>query len=369
MGRCRSGLRSSFCVSGAGFVAACLVVCLVVFQVIFGAGLVLAGDKFVDTFDRPDGLFLGEGWEAIPLRQPCVNWDEQAQKSPEVAKDIKKDHKLFSEISQEIEETAARAGGRTAKGMPGPQTAEISNGMLYLHYGDGQSPVVVQRVINKKIMRLSLDLTPLYAMGGEDDRAWMAVKIQYLDHEDRVLGEIRYYHYNAVLDEYANSDTVHSIRVKEVFSGDVRHVVVDAGAILKQRLPGVDARKIARTRLSLEVSSNLCGATVEGYVDNIAANLADAAGLMRFTREELNALVQMGMQLHARDPRQFSKSWIDALIQAFGREKIVAWLSEIPQEARTNPEKLISIVKDTYGFSGQQAFDTAFAIQYLLHAM
>ncbi|MBF0148302.1 MAG: hypothetical protein HQL84_18720 [Magnetococcales bacterium] len=331
----------------------------------------LAEQKLSDSFNRPDSTVLGEGWVAVPNQQSCIQLDEEAQefrKTPEGSKEPQKGHELFSEISREIEETTAKSRPpRTA--APGDPTAEISHGMLYLHYGNGQSPVMVQRLIDKKVMQLSLDLTPLYAMAGEDDRAWMAIKILYLDNTNHPLGEIRYYHYHSVLEENINSDTIHSILVKEPFDGELRHVVIDAGTILKQKLPGIDHRKIAQSRISLEISSTLCDATVEGYFDNVVAVLADGAGLLRFTKEELNQLVQSGIKLHAKDPVNFQKVWIDGLIKTFGREKIVAWLSEIPLEARTNPAKLLTMIKTTYGFSGQQAFDTAFVIQYLLQAM
>lgn len=357
--------RSALTRIGAGFARVCLIL------IFFIPGFLRAEEKFIENFDRPDGINLGEGWVTVPSQQSCINLDGPSQKTsvpPKGNKDIKAGHKLFSEISQEIEATVAKEGVRGPKGT-GPQLAEISHGMLYLHFGDGQRPVTVQRVIDKKVMRLSLDITPLYAMGGEDDRAWMLVRITYLDHENRPLGEIRYYHYNAVLDEYTHSSTIHSIMVKEDFDGELRHVSLDAGAILKSKLVGVDPKQIARTGLSLEVSSNICGATVEGYMDNISADLADAAGLLRFTREELKTLVEMGISLYTKDPSYFSKSWVDALIRTYGREKIVAWLSEIPKEMRTNPDKLLGMIRETYGFTGQFAFDTAFVIQYLLHAM
>ncbi|HAT50001.1 MAG: hypothetical protein HQL07_11405 [Nitrospirae bacterium] len=365
--------RSALIRTGAGLARVCLILFLLI------PGFLRAEEKFVENFDRPDGTDIGEGWTLVPDQHSCINLDGPSQKTPITPKDgkgIQEGHKLFAEISQEIEAAAGKAarggkgsGGSEGFGGSGPQLAEISNGMLYLHFDSGQRPVSVQRIIDKKIMRLSADITPLYAMGGEDDRAWMLVRITYLDHENRPLGEIRYYHYNAVLDEYVHSSTVHSVMVKENFDGELRHIFLDAGAILKSKLVGVDPNQIARTGLSFEVSSNVCGATVEGYVDNVSADLADAAGLRRFTKDELKALVLMGVKLHAQDPGYFSKSWVDAVIRIHGREKIVAWLSEIPQATRTNPDKLLGMIRETYGFTGQLAFDTAFIIQYLLHAM
>lgn len=347
-------------------VASGFLIVLLPFLVAFAAP-VLAEEKFEDGFDRPDSVVLGEGWLVIPDEQPCINLDEDAPKAEEP---VKKGHKPYAEISQGIEETVAKTQSRAAKPpIPGDQTAEINNGKLFLHFENGQHPVMVQRVFDKKVTRLSLDLTPLYAMGGVDDRAWMVVRIYYLDNEDRILGEIRYYHYNTMLDGNVNSDTIHSVVSKGSFEGEQHHVVLEAGQILERKLFGVNPGKIARSRISLEVFSNLCGAAVEGYVDNLSVILADGAGLMRFNKEEVKTLVEMGLAFHAKDPRSFAKSWIDALIKTFGREKIVAWLAKVPQDARSNPDKLIAMVNETYGLTGQAAFDTAFVIQYLLHAM
>ncbi|MBF0110416.1 MAG: hypothetical protein HQL76_14710 [Magnetococcales bacterium] len=330
----------------------------------------LAEEQWTDPFNRPDGVALGEGWMVVADDRACVPPDDDAP-SPEARdKEVAPGHKLYSEISREIEERTGKGGEHTPKVVtPGAASAEISHGMLYLHFAEGQNPVRVQRLFDKKLMRLTVDLTPLYAMAGEDDRAWMAIRIHYLDNENRLLGEIRHYHHHAILDDPTQGDTIHAIRVEEPFDGEMRHVVIDAGTILQKKLPGVDQRRIARTSVSLEISSRLCGATVEGYFDNLALVFVDGAGLLRFTREELKNLVQTGIALHAREANGFGKTWIEGVIKTFGREKIKAWLNDIPKEVRGNPDKLLSMIKTTYGFTGQEAFDTAFVIQYLLHAM
>lgn len=342
------------------------------FVVMFGlflpvfSDVAFAEEQFADDFNRPDGAVLGNGWEVVATQKSCVNVDEESQKSADADKERKKDNlKPSPGTSREVE------GRPQAKAEvpPGAPMAEISNNMLYLHYGNGQSPVVVQRLLDKKVTRLSMDLTPLYAMAGEDDRASMVAKMAYLDYGGQVLGEIQYHYYNVAAEVGTSSDTLHIIKEKGGFEGEVRHVVIDAGTILQQKLRGVDARKIARTQLSFAVSSGLCGATVEGYVDNVVATLADGVGLMRLTKEEIKALVDVGMHMHAKDSRDFAKTWVDALIKAYGREKVAGWLSDIPKSARSNPDKLLAIVKETYGLSGREAFETSFAIQYLLQAM
>ncbi|MBF0414818.1 MAG: hypothetical protein HQL79_03520 [Magnetococcales bacterium] len=327
------------------------------------SGVSFAEEKFADDFNRPEGAVLGNGWEVVPLQKTCTNVDEESQKSADTDKESKKEMK-----TREVEGAGQRPQAK-AEVPAGAAMAEISNSMLYLHYGNGQSPVMVQRLLDKKVTRLSMDLTPLYAMAGEDDRASMVARMAYLDYGGHVLGEIQYHYYNVAAEVGASSDTLHIIKEKGGFEGEMRHVSIDAGTILQQKLRGVDARKIARTQLSFAISSGLCGATVEGYVDNVVATLADGVGLMRLTKEEIKALVDVGMHLHAKESRDFAKTWVDALIKAYGREKVVGWLSEIPQSARTNPDKLLALVKDTYGLSGREAFETAFAIQYLLHAM
>ncbi len=349
--------RSALCCLGHRFV-----VVLGLFLPVF-SGVSFAEEKFADDFNRPEGAVLGNGWEVVPLQKTCTNVDEESQKSADTDKESKKEMK-----TREVEGAGQRPQAK-AEVPAGAAMAEISNSMLYLHYGNGQSPVMVQRLLDKKVTRLSMDLTPLYAMAGEDDRASMVARMAYLDYGGHVLGEIQYHYYNVAAEVGASSDTLHIIKEKGGFEGEMRHVSIDAGTILQQKLRGVDARKIARTQLSFAISSGLCGATVEGYVDNVVATLADGVGLMRLTKEEIKALVDVGMHLHAKESRDFAKTWVDALIKAYGREKVVGWLSEIPQSARTNPDKLLALVKDTYGLSGREAFETAFAIQYLLHAM
>ncbi|MBF0434217.1 MAG: hypothetical protein HQL77_02460 [Magnetococcales bacterium] len=349
--------RSVLCCLGHRFV-----VVLGLFLQVF-SGVSFAEEKFADDFNRPEGAVLGNGWEVVPLQKTCTNVDEESQKSADTDKESKKEMK-----AREGDGAGQRPQAK-AEVPAGAAMAEISNSMLYLHYGNGQSPVMVQRLLDKKVTRLSMDLTPLYAMAGEDDRASMVARMAYLDYGGHVLGEIQYHYYNVAAEVGASSDTLHIIKEKGGFEGEMRHVSIDAGTILQQKLRGVDARKIARTQLSFAISSGLCGATVEGYVDNVVATLADGVGLMRLNKEEIKALVDVGMHLHGKESRDFAKTWVDALIKAYGREKVVGWLSEIPQSARTNPDKLLALVKDTYGLSGREAFETAFAIQYLLHAM
>ncbi|MBF0422178.1 MAG: hypothetical protein HQL73_04225 [Magnetococcales bacterium] len=336
-----------------------------------------AEERFEETFNRADAPVVGNGWEVVTPPRACITVDEDSLKSGDPVKDsASRDGPGGGRDRKTGSVGAIRADGDAKAGLGEPKAynaaaapAEISNGMLYLHYGNGQSPTMVQRVFEKRVTRLTVDLTPMYSMAGEDDRAMMVVRLTYMDYEDHVLGEIRHDLYQVATDDAGQSDGVYVIKEKGEFDGEPRHIVIDAGAILQQKLRQVDSRKIARTRLSFEVSSSLCGAAVEGYVDNVVATLAEGAGLMRLTKAEIKALVEVGMHFHAKEAQGFGKVWMDASLKAYGREKIMAWLAEIPKTVRTDPDRLLALVKETYGLSGKEAFETAFAIQYLLQVM
>ena len=188
---------------------------------------------FEDAFNRPDSADPGNGWQTVPNPIPCKTTQQAAAKV--------QDRTFFPEERNKPSQpppTPDPVAPLPQAGPlpPGPATVQIREGTLFLSYNHGTAAHAVRRDINKKITRLVYDFTPLYAMGGLDDRAWLGVTLQYLDQENKLLGEIRNVHYNAVYDPFSNSDTIHSLIAKGPFDGGTRHAVVDADTILNQNL-------------------------------------------------------------------------------------------------------------------------------------
>ncbi len=283
---------------------------------------------YSEDFERNDSPLVGNGWREILSGGDCIAVDEAmspvdntklffAENDPMGKESV---NPLQRELAQEVVD--ARREKIKSTILP-ESTAEIQDGHLFLHFQENQASQIVQRDIDKRVTRLSFDFTPLYAMGGVDDRAWLGVRLYFLDHRERILGEIRYIHYNVFFDEYENSDTIHSIGSQGPFDGSVRHATIDAETILEKHLTGVEPERVAKTRLSIEISSNICGSTVEGYVDNIVAK--------------------------------------------FGRHKLSTWLNEIPREVASKPASLAKLMAELYALDGKNAFVVAYGVSILLY--
>ncbi len=326
-----------------------------------------ADTLFEDYFDRPNAREVGNGWQNLPVQRTCDSGDKVSAKI--------QNQTLFSDTrggdgQQGPNPTPPGEGQPRAFGLQPPldgPPVEIEDGMLVMRYQYGQENRVVFRDIDKKVVRLSFDFAPLYAMGGLDDRAWMGVKIFYFDAKGQVLGEIRHVYHNSVYEELANSDTLFSSTSHGPFDGSSRHAVLDVETILKDRLYGVEVDRIATTRILFEIASSLCEATVEGYVDNVVAVLADRAGLLSFTRAEIVDIVRTGAELFDNGRNAFPKNWIDAIHAKHGQQRLVAWLNRIPRQARDNPGELALLMHKLFNLSGKDAYATAFAVSMLLH--
>lgn len=338
------------------------------FAGVFNPSLVTADTLLEDSFDRGDGAIIGEGWSVILQPQTCISTSktlEPVQERTFFTKESKdlKNSPLYDEISQEIQQAIERQKDLESEELG----AEIRDGMLFLHFKKRRNARVVQKDVSKKLTRLVYDFMPLYAMGGMDDQAWMGVTIQYLDTKEQVLGEIRQFYYNSVYQEYANSDKIYSSISKGLFDGSSRHAVVEAKEILDEKLTAVDQDKIAKTRISFSASSTLCDASVEGYIDNMVAVLADRAGLLKLTREEMLDIVRQGILFFDKDRQGFPDNWIGAITASHGRERIKGWLDQIPLKSRSNPGELANMVVDLFGVSGEEAYVVGFSVSLLLH--
>ncbi|MBF0358800.1 MAG: hypothetical protein HQL70_09350 [Magnetococcales bacterium] len=333
-----------------------------------------AGERlFTEDFERPDSLFIGNNWREILSGGECSSADPTTG-------GVKSSGLLFDEgglkgskkrinnnpLQREIEQ--AEYDNRQDKSKISPEaTAELREGQLFLQFQENQASQMVQRDVNKRVTHLSYDFSPLYSMGGLDDRAWLGMRVYFLDHRDRILGEIRNFYFNVLFSDLENSDTIHTIVTQGQFDGSMRHTEIDAAKILKEHLTGVDQERIAKTRISLEISSNICGSTAEGYVDNIVLTLADASGLNRFNQEEILAIIQTGAKLFKSNRDEFPSNWIDSIVATYGRKKIAMWLNEIPRDVAARPAELAKLMGDLFQLDGKNAFVVSYGVSILLY--
>ncbi|MBF0446430.1 MAG: hypothetical protein HQL68_12670, partial [Magnetococcales bacterium] len=278
------------------------------------------------------------------------------------SKNISKGNPLQREIEQEIYDS------RLDRSTISPEaTAELQEGQVFLHFQENQPSQMVQKDIDKRVTRIAFDYTPLYAMGGIDDRAWLGMRIYFLDSRDHILGEIRSVYYNVIFSDLENSDTIYSVVSQGPFDGAMRHTEIDAEQLLKEKLTGIDPERVAKTRISLEISSNICGSTVEGYIDNINLTLADATGLNRFNQEEILSIIHTGADMFDSNPDEFPSNWIDSIVATYGKEKLAKWLNEIPREVGAHPARLAKLMSELYTLDGKNSFVVAYGVSILLY--
>ncbi|MBF0382965.1 MAG: hypothetical protein HQL69_18240 [Magnetococcales bacterium] len=337
-------------------------------------GLVLAtpaisGEKmFTEDFERPDSYIIGNGWKEILSGGECVTADAKFVEEPQnnLFFQSKKKSAIANPLQREIDQEIYDS--RLNRSTISPEaTAELQDGQVFLHFEENQPSQLVQKDIDKRVTRIAFDYTPLYAMGGMDDRAWLGMRIFFLDSRDHILGEIRSVYYNVVFSDLENSDTIYSITSQGPFDGATRHTEIDAQQILKERLTGIDPERVAKTRISLEISSNICGSTVEGYFDNINLTLADATGLHRFNQEEILSIIHVGADMYDSNPDDFPGNWIDTIVATYGREKLSKWLNEIPRDVGARPAKLAKLMSELYSLDGKNSFVVAYGVSILLY--
>ncbi|MBF0126490.1 MAG: hypothetical protein HQM02_04680 [Magnetococcales bacterium] len=238
--------------------------------------------------------------------------------------------------------------------------------MLFFQYEQPQDVQMAQQEFPKKVVRLAYDFTPLYAMGGLDDRAWIGVRIFYLDVDGLILGEIRNFYYHAVFEERENTALVHTLAQQGPFDGTPRHVTVDARQILNQHLRGVDQNRIVKTRISFEISSGLCESSVEANVDNVSVAMEEIVVPFRFTREILLEMTETSLALYAKEPQKHPESARKAIFDQYGHKNITGWLNEIPREVRGDLGRLTEYLVHRYKVTGKDAWMSGYAVTLLL---
>ncbi|MBF0189712.1 MAG: hypothetical protein HQL99_01015 [Magnetococcales bacterium] len=339
-----------------------------------------AGEVFQDDFNRAEGKGVGNDWNVTPnhndcpqpkgARKPSRNPDKDGDAHAPDAK-----NPLYDEITREIEKKTGKKpvgkGQENAKLPAEPfqgVTARLRDGMLFFQYAQHQDAQMVQREFPRPLLRLTYDFTPLYAMGGLDDRAWIGVRVFYLDRDDMILGEVRHFFYQSDFPERDDSDTVHVISQKGSFDGTARQANIDLQKILEQRLRGVDRKRIAKTRLSFEAATGLCSSSVEAYVDNVVATFGDGPQPVRITREILLEIAETGVESFARARSGFPGHWKTALFDKYGQSVLTSWLNELPADTRNDAVRLNEHLAQRYALTGKDLWLVGHAVTVLLQS-
>ncbi|MBF0163144.1 MAG: hypothetical protein HQM01_01355 [Magnetococcales bacterium] len=342
----------------------------------------VAEARFQDDFNRPDSRDLGPGWSHAPNQNDCPQ-PKSAARKPARAKesaprsdDEEGNAAPYDDISREIEKKAGKKTGKPAAkksqsvasdGFQGSR-ATIRDGMLFFKYAENQDAQMAQREFPRVLTRLSYDFTPLYAMGGTEDRAWIGVRLFYLDANDLILGEIRHFYHQSEFPEKESTTTVHTIAQKGGFDGTPRRADIDAERILEQRLRGVDRKKIVKTRLSFEAATGMCASSVEAQVDNVVASFGEGAEPFRVTRAMLMEIVDAGVERFGKERAGFPGNWKSAVLERYGRQPMTDWLQEFSAELRGDPLRLVDHLGQRYGLTGREAWLAGFSIHQLLSA-
>lgn len=326
--------------------------------------------RFRDDFNRPNSDNVGNGWNTTPNHNECLQPGEAEKSGGDSTRTVKEKNLLFEEISREIEKKTdhLQAEKNPESRFKGSQ-AKLLDGMLFFQYAHNQDAQMVQQEFPKKVTRISYDVTPLYAMGGLDDRGWIGVRIYYLDADDLILGEVRNFFYHAVFEEKENTDTIHTRVQKGLFDGTVRHETVDAQQILNQQLRGVEQNRIVKTRISFEIASGLCESSLEGYVDNVSVIMDDVLEPFRVTKEMLMEMTDMSVELFTKNRHGFPGNWKKAIFDKYGKEKIKGWVGEIPSEEQGDLGRLTDFLAQRYQLTGKEAWLAGYAVTMLLQVL
>lgn len=375
-GGAASGSRS---VSGLGASVRRVLLAWVVLFLVVPVGVAEA--RFQDDFNRPDSRDLGPGWTHAPTQNDCPQPKSAARKparakDPAPRSDDDEDDAPYDDISREIEKKAGKKPGKPAAKKSRPPASDgfsgaratIRDGMLFFKYTENQDAQMVQREFPRVLTRLTYDFTPLYAMGGTEDRAWIGVRLFYLDANDLILGEIRHFYHQSEFPEKENLPTVHTIAQKGSFDGTPRQADIDAERILEQRLRGVDRKKIVKTRVSFEAATGLCASSVEAQVDNVVASFGEGAEPFRVTRAMLMEIVDAGVERFGKERAGFPGNWKSAVLDRYGRQPMTDWLNEFPSDLRGDPLRLVDHLGQRYGLTGREAWLAGFSIHQLLSA-
>ncbi|MBF0425412.1 MAG: hypothetical protein HQL66_06310, partial [Magnetococcales bacterium] len=241
-------------------------------------GHVLADDViFQDDFNRPDAIHPGNGWTPSPLPEPCGE-----------TKDV----------------TALRRGRADGRAS----VVSIREGHLYFDDQDSHDAQRIYRDFRRPLLRVEYDFTPIYVMGGTDDRARLGVRIQFLDAAGNLLAEIGDFFYSTAFGDFVNTPTTYWRANRGAFDTEKRHGVIPIQEIMDWHLRDVDRTRIDRTRVIIEAFAGWCGSTLEATFDKIKV-VAVPSLLLSFNHEEIADMVRSAHMYYQQAPQAFPGNW------------------------------------------------------------
>ncbi|ABK42865.1 hypothetical protein Mmc1_0339 [Magnetococcus marinus MC-1] len=242
---------------------------------------------------------------------------------------------------------------------------QIRDGQLLLSEASSGAPVQAYRVINRPVRRIGFEFTPLNVMGGMDDRAWVGARIQFMDRNNGLLGELWYYFYNRHYERPSNTSTRYAVAVKGAFDGVKRRLSIEVEELIRRYLKGVDPDQIARTLVIFELGAGWCGSEVAGTFDNVEV-FAGRSEEYTLTQQEVLAIGRSVMPSFLRDHAYFPENWIRRVRAKYQAKRVDRWLDAIERHMQAHPTGFVPLVERMTGVSDNQIPQTAFAVRVMV---
>ncbi|MBF0625567.1 MAG: hypothetical protein HQL82_12260 [Magnetococcales bacterium] len=294
---------------------------------------------FQDDFNRPDGPKLGNAWQPNHTLQACMP-----------------------------AEPGAARGGPAKPAKVFPKVSLRENRLLFSDSHSRESLTVV-RQFNRLLTRVEYDLVPIHVMGGPDDRARAGVRVQFLDVNGSILGEVGDFHYSAAFGAFTNTRTTHWRATRVPFNMGLFHGIVNVDELLETFLPGVDRERIHTTRVILELFAGWCGSEVEAAFDNVRV-FAASNPLLPFTPEEMVTLVASCRGHHQRSPKDFPGNWLRHVDFQYGQKRVAEWRQAAREHVGKDPARLVDLARAMSQDTGQTGpdytWDALLAVSLLL---
>ncbi|MBF0154922.1 MAG: hypothetical protein HQL64_14365 [Magnetococcales bacterium] len=316
--------------------SASLVLRLWLFSLLLMPGVALGDDViFQDDFNRPDAMHPGNGWIPSPLPESC------------------------GETRDVMAGRRGRQDGRTS-------VVQIREGHLHFDDQDSQNAQRVYRDFRRPLLRLEYDFTPIYIMGGTDDRARLGARIQFLDASGNLLAEIGDFFYSTAFGNYVNTPTTYWRANRGGFDSEKRHSEVPIQEIMDWHLRDVDRTRIDRTRIILEAFAGWCGSTLEATIDSVKV-IAVPSLLLSFNQEELADMVRSAHMYYQQAPGAFPGNWKHYIHSHYGDKKVAAWRKAIIGHVGQDTGRLLRLVERMVDDQGPKALETGMVLSLLLY--
>ncbi|MEG3638806.1 hypothetical protein [Magnetococcus sp. PR-3] len=242
---------------------------------------------------------------------------------------------------------------------------QIREGQLLLSESSSGAPIQSYRVINRPIRRIGFEFTPMNVMGGVDDRAWIGTRIQFMDRNNILLGELWHYFFNRHYQRPKNTSTRYAVAVKGRFDGVKRRLSIEVEELIRRYLKGVDPDQIARTLVIFELGAGWCGSEVAGSFDNVEI-FAGRSAEYTLTQQEVLAIGRSVTPSYLRDHAYFPENWIRRVRAKYQPQRVDKWLNAMETYLQQNPNDFVPLVERMTGITDKQIIETSFAVRVLL---